>query len=146
MITRMLISAVALVAALLALGSRPLLAQQRRAVQVALVDALSVPNARAELIRFAEPGRSDLILLRADAASVEDLAAALAALAAAESRRPTKPGTLSRTTIVSVGQIAPGASGLRLQAGEMLREVRRAPIARIGNLGRGRWSEFNALR
>lgn len=146
MITRILLSAVALVAALLALGARPLPAQQRRAVQVALVDSLSAPNARAEIIRFADAGRPDLILLRAPSASVEDLAAALAVRSAAGSRRPTRPGTLARTTIVGISQFSRQDPSLRVAASAMLRAVQRQPESRIGNLGRGRWSEFDAPR
>lgn len=114
----------------------------RRSLQVALVATLSAPNARAELVRFADAGRADLILLREGVATTADLAAALSAREQAESRRPSRPGSVARTTIVGVGPLGPALRERMSRAERMLREVKRAPIVRIGNVGHGRWSEF----
>ena len=57
---------------------------------VALVAALPVADARAAILRRAEP-RADLILLPATGASVEDLAAALALLAETRERDGSTP-------------------------------------------------------
>ena len=143
MLMRTVLFCALLVACLFAVSGTPLTAQGARRVQVALVDSLSVPTARAEVLRFAEPGRADLILLRSGSATPEDLVAAIAQLRASAGRRPSRPGTVAITTIVGVGEAVPAADGLRLRAAKMLAEVRRSPVARIGNLGRGKWSEFD---
>lgn len=148
MLTRMLITLVAALTAvltLLALSARSATAQGSRPVQIALVDALSSPNARAELVRFADPARADLILLPARRATAEDLAAALAMLRDDVSRRPTRPGTVARTTITGIGALSTSLKPLRSHADGMLRTVQRAPMVRIGNLGHGRWQEFDRV-
>ncbi|MFN0098912.1 MAG: hypothetical protein ACKVS7_09585 [Gemmatimonadaceae bacterium] len=151
MTIRLVLALFAVLVAWLALNARPTRAQPdarsstsgtRRSLQVALVEMLSAPNARAELVRFADPGRADLILLREGVATSADLAAALSAREAAEPRRPSRPGSVARTTIVGVGPQGPGLRDRMTRAEQMLREVRRSPVVRIGNVGQGRWSEF----
>lgn len=155
MTSRMVLAFVAVLVALLALNARPSSSQPattgsasgtRRVLQVALVDTLSSPNARAELVRFADPERADLILLREGLATTADLAAALSARAEAEARRPSRSGTLARTTIVGLRRIGPGLRERMQRAEQMLREVKRSPVVRIGNVGQGRWSEFRDTR
>lgn len=124
---------------------RPANAQAARKIQVALVDSLSVPGARAEVVRFSED-RPDLILLRSTTATRDDLVAALAAYAQVRSRRPDRPGLVARTTIVGSGATALPDAEVSRKAEAMLRHVKAAPSARIGNLGRGRWGEFDAPR
>lgn len=135
-------SAVTGVLVALLVGASTLLAQSPHRIRVALVDALSAPDARAEILRFGAPTRRDVILLRADAASPADLAAALAAYRLIQRRTPTRAGLTSRTTITATGSGGPSAEALR-RAAEMLRSVQRATESRIGNLGRGRWEEFD---
>lgn len=122
---------------------RPANAQAARKIQVALVDSLSAPGARAEVVRFSED-RPDLILLRATTATRDDLVAALATYEHVRTRRPDRPGLVARTTIVGGGATAPPDAEVSRKAEAMLRQVKAAPPARIGNLGRGRWSEFDA--
>ncbi len=155
MTVRVVLALVAVLIAWLALNARPTTAQPvalrsspgtRRTLQVALVGTLSAPNARAELVRFADPGRADLILLREGVATTADLAAALSAREEAESRRPSRPGSVARTTIVGVGPLGPALRERMTRAERMLREVKRSPVVRIGNVGQGRWSEFRETR
>jgi hypothetical protein len=147
-LTRMLITVVAALTALLtllAINARGAAAPGGRPVQIALVETLSSPSARAELVRFADPARADLILLKAHQATAEDLAAALAMLRDDVGRRPTRPGTVARTTITGIGALSTSLKPLRSHADGMLRTVQRAPVVRIGTLGHGRWREFDRV-
>ena len=130
----------------LAVGTPAAHAQAPRQVQVALVDSLSVQDAKAELLRFSEPGRLDIILLRSANATPDELVAAIVTLRAVSARRPTAPGVVARTTIVGHAPLGPDAAELRRRAAAILDEVRRAPVSRIGNLGRGRWGTFDVGR
>lgn len=130
--------------ALTLLPIKPAHAQSARRVQIALVDSLSVPSARAEVVRFSED-RPDLILLRSSTVTRDDLAAALAAYERVRSKRPDRPGLVARTTIVGNGPVATGAAQAR-RVDAILRELKSSPTARIGNLGRGRWGEFDAAQ
>lgn len=127
-------------------GGKTLTAQDVSRVQVALVDSLSAPSARAEVVRFASSERPPLILLKSVGSSPGDLATALAALERARGARTPPPGTVSRLTILGHSGIERASPQLIARADRMLREVTQRPVARIGNLGRGRWSEFDASR
>ncbi len=113
-----------------------------RQVAVALVDTLAQPGLRAEILRFSDAGRPDVILLPRGAATAEDLAAAIASYRSSVARTPSRPGLVGRTAITSHTTSSPAAASLRATAAEMLAKVRRAPLSRVGNYGPGQWSTF----
>lgn len=120
-------------------------AQGAPRVQIALVDSLSTSSARAELVRYSGE-RPDLILLRTSTVTRDDLIVALIAHSVVRGERPVRTGLTARTTLV--GSDAPTAASERIvrHAGEILRALKAAPSTKIGNLGRGRWGEFDAIR
>ena len=95
--------------ALLAAGAAALINSPPRPpatpATVALVAALPVSDARAAILRRAEP-RADLVLLPANGASVEDLAAALALLAETLERDGPTPPTRDALLVVKSVQLA----------------------------------------
>lgn len=117
-------------------------ARRSRQVAVALVDSLARPELRAEILRFSDETRPDVILLRRDAATAEDLAAAIVSYRRAITRSPARPGFIGRTAVTRHTSDAPIGASLRASAARMLARVRRAPLSRVGNYGQGRWSTF----
>lgn len=113
-----------------------------RTVAVALVDALAQPGARAEILRFSDASRPDVILLRRDAATADALAAAIVTYRASMQRTSARPGQVGRA-IVTDFEVSPAAAGLRKDAVQMLETVRRVPLSRVGTYGQGRWATFN---
>lgn len=113
-----------------------------RKVAVALVDTLSERGVRAEILRFSDPGRPDVILLRRDAATADDLAAAIASYRSSVARTPSRPGLVGRTAVTAFSTNAPATAELRSRAEEMLAKVRLERVTRVGNYGPGRWSTF----
>ncbi len=113
-----------------------------RQVAVALVDTLTQPGLRAEILRFSDQNRPDVILLRRDSATAEDLVAAIASYRGSVARTPTRRGLVGRTAITSASVHPTASRELRAAAAAMLAKVRRAPLARVGNYGQGRWSTF----
>jgi hypothetical protein len=120
-------------------------AQDARRVQVALVDSLSSPSARAEVVRFSG-GRPDLILLRSSTVTADDLVAAMLTYDQVRASRPARPGLIARTTLVGGSPVDAVPDAVRRRAQLILREVKSSAPARIGNLGRGRWGEFDVSR
>ncbi len=122
---------------------RPASAQAARTrVQVALVDSLSSPGARAEVIRFSD-SRPPLILLRSSTVNRDDVLTAIIALQEAERARGELPGAVARMTTAGEGP-ADGASDRVVRRAEaILRQLKAGPSVRIGNVGRGRWGEFD---
>ncbi len=111
-------------------------------VQVALVDSLSSPHARAEVIRFSGE-RPPLILLRSSTVNRDDVISALAALAEGQRATSDRRGAIVRTTIVG-NDPAHAANDRTLRRAEaILRQLKAGPTVRIGNVGRGRWGEFD---
>lgn len=126
------------------IGTRTAHAQAPERVQVALVDSLTTPSARAEVVRFPDTGRPALVLLRAASATPDDVIAALTAIAHAK-RRPLPPaGAVSRLTVLGAIDAEAATPAARARASAIIRAVRAAPLVRIGNLGRGRWVEIDA--
>jgi len=111
-------------------------------VAVALVDSLSAPGLKAEVLRFSDPAKPDVILLRSGVAGPADLAAAILSYRRSAASTPSRPGLVGRLTIAAHTADSPAANGLRVRAAEMLATVRRQPLGRVGNYGRGRWSTF----
>lgn len=134
-----------LVLAILATGvlTRPLFAQSSERVRIALVDSLSAPELRAEIVRFGDPAQASIILLRRGDVRTDDLAAALVTLRERSAQRPNGPGLVSRISVTGYADIANVPQAARQRAARMLSEVRAAPLSRIGNLGRGHWAEFD---
>lgn len=117
-------------------------ATRTRQVAVALVDTLAQPGLRAEILRFSDDTRPDVILLRSDAATAEDLAAAIVSYRRSVEKTPSRPGLVGRTAVTGHNANTPGVAALRASAATMLAKVRRAPLAKVGNYGQGRWSTF----
>jgi hypothetical protein len=112
-------------------------------VQVALVESLSTPSARAEVVRFGGD-RPDLILLRSSSVTTSDVVAALFALEGARRSRPARPGLTARLTVLEGSSSASPDLRIARRAEGILRQLKSSPSVRIGNLGRGRWGEFDA--
>lgn len=131
-------------AAAIVLVGRSALAQSHttRSVAVAVVDTLSRPGLRAEILRFSDPGKPDVILLRRDAATAENLAAAITTYRESASRTPSRPGLIGRTLITSATVTSAPSEPVRRRAAEMLAALRRTPPAKVGNYGRGQWQRF----
>ncbi len=127
---------------LLLIGAQSALQAQsaKRQVAIALVDTLSQPGLRAEILRFSDPRRSDVILLPRAQVTAEDLAAAIATYRASVHRTPSRPGLVGRTGITAHDARGTRSPALRAAAARMLADVRRAPFGRIGNFGRGQWT------
>lgn len=117
-------------------------AGRSRQVAVALVDTLAQPGLRAEILRFSDRNRPDVILLRRDAATAENLAAAIVSYRSSVARTPSRPGLVGRTAVTNFTANAPAIEALRASAAEMLAKVRLAPLTRVGNYGQGRWGVF----
>ena len=113
-----------------------------RNVAIALVDTLTRPGLRAEILRFSDPNRPDVILLRRDAATADDLAAAIASYRSSVAHTPSRPGLVGRIAVTSFTAKSPATDALRARAAEMLSKVRLAPVSKVGNYGQGRWSTF----
>ncbi|HJU64866.1 MAG TPA: hypothetical protein VJ596_04280 [Gemmatimonadaceae bacterium] len=105
-------------------------------VRVAVPDSFPAPGARALVVRFADG--QDIILLNPEHASAEALAAALTLLGELRRATPRAPATQVVTIQGYVRHRAAsvGALGRHRMIMELLH---RQPIARIGNLGQGRW-------
>jgi hypothetical protein len=133
-----------LVLAVLTAGvlTRPLLAQSSERVRVALVDSLSAPELRAEIVRFGDPDKASIVLLRRGDVRAEDLTAALVTLRERRAQRPNRSGVVSRISVTGYADLSRVPPAARQRAERMLSEVRAAPLSRIGNLGRGHWAEF----
>lgn len=128
----------------IAFAASRLKAQSRhtRQVAVALVDSLSTPGVRAEILRFSDPHRPDVVLLRRESAGPSDLAAAIATYRQAELDRPGRRGAVDRILLTARGARIPATDRHRARAAEMLARVRREAPVRLGHYGRGRWRMF----
>lgn len=132
-----------IVLALLAVGAKAhAQTASRRQVAVALVDTLSQRGLKAEIIRFSDPDKLDVILLPRGQASAGDLAAAIATYRRSAASTPARPGLVARSAITEHSARGSTARELQTRSAAMLSEVRRAPFARIGNYGRGQWRSF----
>lgn len=129
---------------LLAAGifTRPIFAQSSERIRVALVDSLSSPELRAEIVRFGDPDKASIVLLRRGDVRTDDLTAALVTLRERRAQRPTRPGVMSRISVTGYADVSRVPPEARQRAARILSEVRAAPLSRIGNLGRGHWAEF----
>lgn len=117
--------------------------RRSRQIAVALVETLAQPELRAEILRFSDETRPDVILLRRDAATAEDLAAAIVSYRRSIARTPARPGLVGRTAVTRHAADSRAVASLRGSAAQMLAKVRRAPLSRVGNYGQGRWSTFD---
>lgn len=111
-------------------------------VQIALVDSLSSPQARAEVIRFSDE-RPPLILLRSATVNKDDIITAITALQSASADRPDRAGLVGRLTIVGEPQATAASDRVVRRAESILRRLKSGPSVKIGNVGRGRWGEFD---
>lgn len=113
-----------------------------RTVGVALVDSLSSPTPRAEILRLAEPSRPDFLLLLPSNASPAILASAISTLRESGARLPSHHRRVSRLAIPAGAEISRVKPELRARAAEMLAAVRREPITIVGRYGPGRLATF----
>jgi len=123
-----------------------LVTQSARRVRIALIESLPTATARAEILRFRERSRHDLILLPARTAGPLDLAAALELYRSQSPRIAARSRSAGRTTLTSLGDYSRLSPRTLRRAAAMLRAVQQEPEVRIGNLGRGRWEEFDIGR
>lgn len=126
--------------ALAILSTRAEAQARTRQVAVAIVEELSQPAVRAEILRFADTQRPDVILLRRRDASAADLAAAIAAYRLSVQRSAGRPGAVGRVFVTEHSADAAGAKALRGRAEQILRQVRGARPSRVGNYGAGQWA------
>lgn len=140
--------AVALGVSLAGLGARTAHAQPAKAptAQVAFVESLPTRGARAEIVRFPDGTRPPLVLLDARGSTRDDVMAALIALEQARRRPAPRPGTHARLAVMSARDASGVAATYGARADRIIQEIRGAPLARIGNLGVGRWIEIDATR
>lgn len=117
-------------------------ARHTRHVAVALVDSLSAPSVRAEILRFSDPRRPDVLLLDRESAGPSDLASAITAYREAVARKPRTTSVVDRTILTARSMKVPTADRHRTRAAEMLARVRREAPVRLGQYGRGRWHTF----
>ena len=111
------------------------------AVRIALVDELSITQARAEVVRSGAGREPDIVLLRASDATVEDLGAAIAMLR--RMRQDASPASRNvRATLTGAARSTPIPESRRAALRRALETVRAAPESEIAPLGRGRWAEF----
>lgn len=128
------------------IAASTLVSHSARRVRIALVESLSTATARAEILRFPERSRRDLILLPARTAGPLDLAAALELYRSQPERPLARSGATGRTTMTSLGDYSRLSPETLRRAADMLRALQQAPEVRIGSLGRGRWEEFDLGR
>ena len=101
---------------------------------VALVAKLPAPDARAAILRQADP-RADVILLTRGEASAENLAAALALLADARARDGAAPSRDAVLVLKSTSLDRPLEVGQRLRLEAQLARLRLARPRTVAGLG-----------
>ena len=101
---------------------------------IALVAKLPAPDARAAILRQAEP-RADVILLTRGEASAENLAAALSLLAAARARDAAAPSRDAVLVLKSSRLDRPLDVGQRLRLEAQLARLRLARPRTVAGLG-----------
>lgn len=110
----------------------------RRPVRVAIPNEFPSTDARALIVRFASPEKGDVIVLRETEVTAQTLVAAVALL-----HRLRKSGAVpDHDEVVSVKGFVPlgrGDARLASRLSVILERLRAQPVARIGNLGQGRW-------
>jgi len=114
-------------------------AARTRDVSLALVESLSRPGLLAEILRFPEPNRRDVILLPREA-TVETLAAALIAYREGARETPARRGLIGRIGVTDLRLGHPKLARVRARAARLLAQVRRERPSQIGRYGRGRWT------
>ena len=114
-------------------------------VRIALVDSLSLTQARAEVVRTGSSRQPDVVLLRASDATMQDLGGALAMLRRMR-RDPVAPGRNVRATLTGSAFNGELPESRRLALERALAAVRAAPMADIAPLGRGRWLDFQSTK
>lgn len=108
-------------------------------VVIAIPDVFPAAEGVALLVRQPDAEHRDVIVLRANA-DAEVLAASLAALARAKAETPYP--TASEAIVITQFSV-PGASpAMTARLNERLAELRGQSPTRIGDLGAGRWMEF----
>ncbi len=127
-------------------ASAPLSAQTHSRVRIALVDSLSAPELRAEVVRYGPESELPLILLRRGDVRTDDLVAALAAVNGPRPTRSRPPNVVSRVSITGIVDARTAPAVQRARAARILSQLRANPSSRIGNLGRGQWAEFDLAR
>lgn len=113
-------------------------------VRVALIDDLSAPTARAEVVRYGT-GQPDLVLLRTGSATEEDLLAALTTLGKSKAKRGVARDQMRHIVVEGYLFDVRPDDALRTRLATALATVRARPLVRIGNRGIGRWKEFDSL-
>ena len=111
-----------------------------RPVRVVVLDSLPVSNARALVLQEGRGAQPITIFLTPASANIEMLGGALALARQLRAR----PLPANRTILVPVsGVVRRGTLNRHAERRltSILRELEGRPVARIGNVGRGRWIE-----
>ena len=113
----------------------------RRPVRVAIPNQFPSADARALVVRYASTEKGDLIVLKEADVSPEAFVSAVALLR--HLRKSNPPA--GRDEVVTVKGFAPIGRGdprLTSRLTAVLARLRAQPLARIGNLGQGRWLDL----
>lgn len=113
----------------------------RAPVRAAVPDSFPVPGAKALVLRYAGAQKPDVIMLNSANATPEALAAAIAFL---QTDRRATPAP-EHDEVITVTGFAPARTTratVLAKAAAKLAELHARPVARIGNLGPGRWLEL----
>lgn len=122
--------------------------QARKPVIVALPDSFpetheprgQITSVRGMVVRFASPGKQDMVILKRDDASPETLAAAINLL---RKFRNAVHNPQSDRVATLVGFVPPKLTPASREAlAARLRQLDSQQTSRVGNLGRGRWIEI----
>ena len=122
--------------------------QARKPVVVALPDSFpetheprgQITGVRGMVVRFASPGKRDMVILKHDDASPETLAAAINLLRRFRREVPNPQSDRVATLVDFVPpKLTPAA---REALAARLRELNSQQASRVGNLGSGRWIEI----
>lgn len=129
----------------LSAGAPPTVAAQggqARSIRAAIPKEFPKPDASALIVRYADPGKGDVIVLNPARLTSESFRAAVALL---RQIRKTDPPA-DQDVVVTVNGFAPLArtdARFESRLNAILAQLRSQPVARVGNLGQGQWLEVS---
>jgi hypothetical protein len=124
-----------------AMGAASAQSPARRPVRVAVPNEFPSADARALIVRFASAEKGDVIVLKETDVTPETFVAAVALLhhLRKSSAAPQYDEVITVQAFAPVGR--GGDARLKARLAGVLAQLRAQPLARIGNLGQGRWIE-----
>jgi hypothetical protein len=133
---------VAMVAALLSPGLVAAQFPATERVRVAIPDRFPLPDARAVVLRYGSSDKPDVIILESARATPEALSAAVALLQTLRKQRTVAPGRYAMAVVKGFAPLRELSPQERTRLAAQLSQLRAGRVSRIGNLGPGRWGEF----